>query len=277
MTIGRAALRLALALLALLTASGVAGAAGQAARCAPNLHLIARGAGGPDDVAFAGDSLYFGDVVAGTLSVLHAGRVRTVARDLRVPEGIVPLGPRRLVVVEQATNQLVTVDRVTGRVRDLLQLENRTGTDGVDSIAAAPRGGIYIPDSPNGRLLLLDRRGRLRVLAGGLDRPVGAIRFQGAVAVPDEHANTVWMVRAGRATRTATLSIPDDVAVLGRSLLAVTLGDHALWQVWPRPRRLLTSFVQPQGLAVGPRGQVVVADSTGNAVYRVDGLRGCLG
>lgn len=277
MIVRRSMLRLALTLVALLPASGAVHAAGLRARCAPTAHLIARGSGGPDDVAFAGDSLYFGDVVAGTLSVLHAGRVRTVARGLLVPEGIVPRGPRRLIVVEQAANRLVTVDPTSGRVRILLQLRNETGQDGVDAIAAAPRGGIYIPDSPTGRLLLLGRDGRLTVLAGGLDRPVGAIRFRGGVAVPDEHANTVWMVRGGRATRTVTLSVPDDVAVLGRSLLAVTLGDHALWQVWPRQRRLLNSFVQPQGLAVGPRGEVVVADSTGNAVYRVDGLRGCLG
>lgn len=182
----------------------------------------------------------------------------------------------RAIVAEQAANRLIEVNLKSGRhLRVVKQLVNRTGRTGVDGIARAPGGGIYIPDSPNGRLLLFGPKGRLTTLAGGMGRPVGAIQFRGGVAVADETANAVWWVKSGRVQRLATVSIPDDVAVVSSMLVAVTLGDARLWEVWPRVRPLISGYGQPQGLVATGSGSAVVADSRFNALYSVTGLGGC--
>jgi hypothetical protein len=246
------------------------------AGCAPSIAKLASGQGKPDDVAFDESRILFGDQGSNSLLAVKNGRVTTLARHLHDPEGIVVRGKDRAVVAEQETNRLVAVDLHTGTVRTMIQLTNATKNLGIDGIGDAGHGGLLIPDSPNGRLLSLDSRRRLHVVAGGMGRPVDALRFRGGVAVADETASTVWLVRGGRLTRLGTFSTPDDVAVFHGALLAVTLGDHALWEVWPHVRLLSAAFAQPQGLAVGPHGEVVVADTTLNALYRISGLRACL-
>jgi hypothetical protein len=149
------------------------------------------------------------------------------------------------------------------------------GKEGVDGIGAAANGGIYVPNSPYGQLLLLDARSHLSSLATGMGRPVGATRYAGGVAVPDETANAVWLVRAGRLQRIATLSTPDDVVVFRGALLAVTLGDGGLWEVRPHLRLLQSGLGQPQGLAVLNGDSVVIVNSQANALLRLSGLGTC--
>lgn len=269
---GRLAIGLVLLLPVVSEAQGV-----RAATCSPVRTVLAQGFGSPDDLAVRGATIYFTDEVGGSLSSLSGGHMRVIARGLRAPEGIVLETGGKALVVEQGRNRIDQVNLSNGRRSVVLRLTNNTGKEGVDGIAPAPAGEVYVPDSPYGRLWLMDRKRHLHLLIAGLGRPVGAIQFQGGVAVADETANAVWLVRGGRATRLATVSIPDDLAVVNGALLAVTLGDGALWEITPRVQRLVAGLGQPQGLAMLGSGKMAVADSTSNTIIRISGLAGCLG
>lgn len=255
-----------LVLLAMLPGHSVADAP-SATPCQPRTIFLARGYGAPDDVVMDGRTILFGDTTAGVVGAINGTRRRVIARHLSVPEGIVVWPFNRLVVVEQGANRLDVIDLQHGRRRVLLRLSNTTGKEGVDAISAIGHD-LLIPNSPYGSLLRL-HRGKLHVITGVLGRPVDAISYRGGIAVADETANAIWLVVGDRLTRLATLSIPDDLAVFHGHLLAVTLGDGALWEVRPHLKRLVSGFGQPQGLAVEGPKSLVVADSQRNALYRV--------
>ena len=244
--------------------------------CAPHRVLIARGFGAPDDLAVQRNRILFTDEPKGILGAISSGRVRVLARGLAGPEGIVVWPKNQALVAEQDLNRIVTINLNTGSRHVFLRLRNNTDNLGLDGLGPAPHGSVYVPDSPNRRLLLMDRKARLRVLVTGLGRPVGAASYAGGIAIADETANAVWLFKAGHLTRLATLSIPDDVAVLNGKLLAVTLGDKALWEVYPRRRLLAAGFGDPQGLAIFHGNTVIVADSKANSIYRMSGLMPCL-
>lgn len=235
--------------------------------CRARTVFVARGYGAPDDVVMKGRTILFSDTTAGVVAAINGNHRWVLARNLNIPEGIVVRPHNRLVVVEQGANRLDTIDLRHGRRTILLQLRNTTGLEGVDAITAIGPD-LLIPDSPYGRLLRL-HSGRLRIVAGGLERPVDAIPYRKGIVVADENANAVWFLRNGTVTRLATVSIPDDLAVYHGRLLAVTLGDGSLWEIRPHRKRLLSGFGQPQGLTVEGRKNVVIADSRRNALYRV--------
>jgi DNA-binding beta-propeller fold protein YncE len=247
----------------------------RAAVCAPTRAVLGRGLGSPDDLAVNGRTIYFTDEHAGALATLFGGRVRIVARGFRDPEGIVLQRGGHALVVEQGANRIDRVNLSTGRWTVWTSFPNTTGQLGIDGIAPAPNGGIYVPDSPYGRLWLLDKKRRLYLVVNGLGRPVGALQYAGGVAVADETANAVWLVRSGRAVRLATVSIPDDLVLVHGRLFAVTLGDGALWEIRPSVRRIVSGLGQPQGLAPWGAGSVLVADSTSNTIVRISGLGAC--
>ncbi len=242
--------------------------------CLPHTILLARGYGAPDDVVMKGQTVLFSDTSAGVVGEVTTKQRRVLVRNLNVPEGIVVRPRDRLVVVEQGANRLDTIDLRHGRRSVLLQLRNTTGLEGVDAVTAIG-SDLLIPNSPYGQLLRL-HDGKLQVITNSLVRPVDAIPYAGGIAVADENANAVWMVRNGRVTRLATVSIPDDLAVYHGRLLAVTLGDGALWEIRPHVKRLVSGFGQPQGLAVENSKNLVVADSRKNALYRVTLPVACL-
>jgi hypothetical protein len=262
-------------LVLLLPLAGEARAA-PAAACAPTRQVIARGFGSPDDLARGGATTYFTDVNAGVLASLSGGHVHVIARGLSTPEGIVLESAGRALVVEQGLNRIDDVNLSTGHWSVVLQLTNTTGLEGVDGIGPAPGGAIYVPDSPYGSLWLLTRRRHLQRITSGLGRPVDAIAYNGGIAVADETANAIWLIRGGRTTRLATVPTPDDVIVAGGDLLAVTLGDGALWEIAPHLRRLMLGLGQPQGLVAVQAGSVLVADSPANTLVKIARLSGCL-
>lgn len=247
----------------------------QAAVCAPTTTIVGSGLGAPDDLAVRGRTIYFTDVNAGVLATLSGGRAHIVARGLQSPEGIVLEKGGRALVAEQGANRIDQVNLSTGRWSVWINLRNTTGLEGIDGIAPGPKGQTYVPDSPYGSLWLLDKKRRLHLVVAGLGRPVGALRYGGGVAVADETANAVWLVRSGRAVRMATVSIPDDLATVDGRLFAVTLGDGALWEIAPRLRRVVAGLGQPQGLAAWGAGSALVANSTSNRIVRIDGLLAC--
>lgn len=256
--------------------AGAAGLpSGLQAVCAPAVTLLAHGFGEPDDVAVDGKRVLFTDIRAGVLAEDTGGRVRVLARGLDVPEGIVVRPHHRVLLVEQGRNQIDRIDRENGRRQVVLRLANSTGKEGVDAIAPAPGNGIYLPDSPYGRLYLRDANGHLHLLASGMGRPVDAIAYRQGVAVADEY-DGIWLLHGHQLSRVAAVSIPDDLTVIHGRLLAVTLGDGGLWEVYPRVYRILSGFGQPQGLAMLNANSLVIADSTRNGLYRISGLAHCV-
>lgn len=243
--------------------------------CVPHISLLARGFGAPDDLRWAERSLWFGDLNIGAVAQVTNGRVRIVARHLLSPEGVIVRG-HTLIVAEQGANRVIAINLKSGVRRTLLRLVNTSGQEGVDGIGPAPGGNVYVPNSPYGTLLVLNpRTGNARRVGTGLGRPVDAVRYGDGIAVPDETTGAVWLLRAGRRIRLATLATPDDVVVWHGALLATSLGDGRIWEVRPHLRLLASGFREPQGLAaVGD--SLAVADSKDNAIYRLSGVAPCV-
>lgn len=257
-----------------MAAVGARSASGAAAGCHPSVSSLARAQGSPDDLAWDGGRLLVSDINRGTIGAVARGRVKTLVGHIREPEGIVPRSPHSLVVAEQATNRVLLVNLRRRSSAPMLTLPLPPGKTGVDDIEAAPRAGVYVRDSANGRLYLL-RGGRLALLASGMSRPVGAVEWGRGVAVADEYANTIWLVRPGTRTRLADLLLPDDLAVVANHLIAVSLAG-GVWEVAPHRRLLSRAFRDPQGLVAAGPNAVLVADQSTNAIYRVAGLAACL-
>lgn len=202
----RAAVALVLLALSALVTGPLASRSGAVSGfvCHSRLSVIAHGQGSPDDLAWDGSKLLVSDINRGTVDVVTAGHAKTLIGHIREPEGIVARPAHVLVVAEQASNRLLRVDLKRHSIRPLLTLPSQPKQTGVDDIEAAPDGAIYVPDSENGRLYLLRGR-RLTLLAAGMIRPVGAIRWRDGIAVADEYSNAIWMV-AGRPVDQCDLS-----------------------------------------------------------------------
>jgi hypothetical protein len=234
--------------------------------CRPDVRFLTHGYGSPDDVTVHRGQIYFGDIKAGYLVRVSDGRKHVIRRRLNVPEGIAFTGSSQVAVVEQGLNRIDTLNLKTGRLRVLIDMRNTTGLEGVDAITAVG-SDLIIPDSPYGTLYRL-HKGNLRWIAGGMSRPTSVVPYQGGFAVADENAKAVWLVQHGRLQRLATLSIPEEVAVVHGMLLSITLGDGALWEVRPRLRRLHW-FSAPQGLTPDGGNRLILADSKQNSLYRI--------
>lgn len=254
------------------TRSSSAGALG----CHLRVSLIARGQGSPDDLAWEGKRLLVSDIVRGTVGIVERGHVTTLVGHINVPEGIVDLGHRRLVIVEQNTNRLLLINLKRRLRTAVLRLPLPHGKSGVDNIKVAPGGGIYVPDSANGRLFLFHLAGRhLKLLASGMSRPVDAVKWGDGVAVAEEYGNVVSLISGRQRTQLAQVPLPDDLTVVSHHLLAISLAG-AVWEVAPHLRLLSKAFHDPQGMVTAGQNAVVVADQSDNAIYRVSGLATCL-
>jgi hypothetical protein len=206
------------------------------------------------------------------------GRVKTLVAGLQVPEGIVPRSADVLEVAEQRTNSILLIDLKRHTRSTIVKLPTVPMQSGVDDIEAAPGGATYVPDSANGSLYLL-RGSHLQLLAGGMVRPVGVVRWGSGIAIADEYASTIWRLVDGRRTHLASLLVPDDVVVSSGHLLAISLAGKVaggLWEVAPHLRLVTKAFKNPQGVVTAGADAVIVADQTSNGIYRVAGLSSCL-
>jgi sugar lactone lactonase YvrE len=239
--------------------------------------VIGSGFGQPDDVTVAADgTIYFTDFAGGRVGRLPpgGGRPVPVASGLADPEGVAVLPDGSLAVVEQARNRILRLDPTTGRAAPLADLANATGLEGVDGIAwDGEAGDLLLPDSPHGRLLRLDpATGRLRVLVpSGLGRPTGAAPLPGggAVVVDETGGRVLRLGPDGRLAPLAALPRPDDAVRAPDGAVFVNDLAGSVWEVTPVCRVLLAGLQNPQGLALGPDGSLVVVESGRNRLLRL--------
>lgn len=189
------------------------------------------------------------------------------------PEGIVVLADGTMLVAEQVGNRVDRFDPATATFTPFLTLVNHTGTDGVDGIALdSTRRRVLVPDSPNGTLLSVPLAGGApTVLATGLGRPVAAWpEADGSVDVAMENApGIVRIAPSGARTPIGHLSDLDEVLGLGGLLYVADLAGGTLRAVDPltgQDRVLVDHSPQPQGLAFGPAGSLLLTDSTARTI-----------
>ncbi len=250
-----------------------------ALRLPPTITPLAKGFGGPDDLALMPDgSILFSDIGNGTIDqIAPDGKVTTLLRGLDEPEGIVVLPDGAWIIAEQNKNRLLLFRPHSGQpATTWLQLENTTGKPGVDGIARDPAtGDIIVPDSPNGRVLRVSADAKsIRVIAAGLVRPTGAqVERDGSVIVADEYGNAVVRVRADGGIETlGKFATPDDVvADAAGNLFVASLGDNSIRMVEARGGaiQLIAAMRDPQGIVVDAAGDLVVAEAGLNRIVRL--------
>ena len=238
---------------------------------------LAMGLGEPDDVTVAPDgSVLYTDLRSNTVGQLLAdGGDRTLLRGLSVPEGLAVLGPDQLLVAEQGTNRVLQWAAGAGP-RPLLQLPVRRGVDGIDGLGSATIGGqavALVPDSANGRMLLL----RLDTLAttalpGRWQRPVAATVHAGRLYLVDEYGGRLWQgpPTGPLSPLGAALHLPDDVAVASDGSVFVNELSGSIASIRPNgdTTRPLSGLRNPQGLALDGAENLVIAESDSADIIR---------
>ena len=222
--------------------------------------IVPRGLDGPYGVTIdLGGTVYAADhyrvATTGPSGADRAGGVRTLSL-LHFSHGIVADG--ELLHLTSQFGQVQTYDPETGTTR-----ERANGLRRPLGITVAPDGSLVVAESDAGRVVALDERDVLTVLAEGLEQPVDvAFDAEGRCHVSDERLGAVLRIEAdGPPTVVADgLEAPQGLAVLGDELFVVETGARRL-----RAVSLATgatgatgeSRVEAEDLPVGPPPGVV--------------------
>jgi sugar lactone lactonase YvrE len=248
-------------------------------------HLILRGIGRPDDLAFDQQGrLLFSDEIDGTISRLNAdGSVTELLVDRAGLEGLVVKQDGTIIFAEQDTNRIVSLAPGASTPSVLRVLpgtpSNALCKHGVDGIAFDPTTDtLIVPDSPTGDVYRMSLDGKtLTLLASGIVRPVGAgVDGQGNIYIADKCGNAIWrLTPAGKTTRIGGFGMPDDVVPDGYgNVLVIDLQPsiHALIRLNLKTGKRETlanqGFVEPQGLVVDTHGNIYVADDYANIIVK---------
>lgn len=121
----------------------------------------------------------------------------------------------------------------------------------VSGLAPAPDGGLYVSDSGNGRVRLVDSKGVIRTVAGGGGQQVGT----GAVKGVDAQLRRV----AGLATGSGGV-----LYIAAGNVFALTRAGMLSWVVgkYPSPLRCGSVYCNPASQADFASSQSVAVDST---------------
>jgi sugar lactone lactonase YvrE len=248
-------------------------------------HLLLRGVGRPDDLAFDPQGrLLFSDELDGTISRLNAGgSVTLLLRDPAGPEGMVVRPDGTIIYAEQETNRIMSLAPGASTPSVLRALpgvpSSASCKQGVDGIAFDPTTNtIIVPDSPTGAVYRMSLDGKtFTLLATGIVRPVGAgVDSQGTIYIADECGGAVWRITpGGKTTRIGGFGMPDDVVPDGfGNLLVIDLQPsiHALIRLNPTTgaRETLASqgYIEPQGLVIDAQGNIYVSDDYANMIVK---------
>jgi sugar lactone lactonase YvrE len=247
-----------------------------AQRLAANLQRIYSSSGAPDDILTVGATTYLVLINAGKIVALSSdGSARVVASGLSQPEGLGAALGGALYVVEQTPNRvdLVTTDG-SNRVTPIKSFPRVAGRLGIDSIHELGDGRLLVPNSPEGKLYVLDpASGSTQLIASGLSRPVDAVAFDGGYAVADEQLGLVLVPGNGSAgyRRLASASIADDLVIdAAGDLLVTSMGSNTVLRYRAGTVEVIArGFNQLQGLALRSDGSLLVSDEGLQAVMVV--------
>jgi trimeric autotransporter adhesin len=242
--------------------------------------LASSGDGGPASAASIGDPRGLAAAEDGSVYVAEPYRVRAIA-----PDG--------------------TIRAVAGTGIPGLRGDGGPATQArlgeIGGIAVGPGGDLYLSDDEHGVIRRVDQTGTISTFASGLGSPAGlSVSSDSGLVVADAGAGLVRRITAdGVATTLAgggsvldaetgtgatTLAIvPVAAIVLDTHLVVLTAeGDP---DRSPQPARLLifnagrlqqavdasacTVLCAPAGLAAGPGGSVLIADTGANAIARL--------
>ncbi len=229
--------------------------------------LLASGLSGPDDLLFTDD----GTVLVGEHGNGHIARVGGAAGIVRLPqvvpeaEGIAQVGGVTYIADQYNARIVALTD--TG-VRTVLQLQPVASGENLDGIAAAPFGGLVVPDSPHGTVLFVDTAGHVTRRVGGFSRPAGASQEllpQGVgVLIADENAGAIFeMAGLNGGPKVIARGLPGvDDAVRDDSghLLAILPGSGRLYDV-TSGGNVASGLRNPQGLGFDAAGNILVTES----------------
>ena len=248
-------------------------------------HLLLRGVGRPDDLAFDPQGrILFSDEFDGTISRLNAdGSVTLLLSDRAGPEGMVVRPDGTIIFAEQDTNRIMSLApgaRTPTVLRALPGVpSNASCKHGVDGIAFDPTTDtIIVPDSPTGAVYRMSLDGKtFTLLATGIVRPVGAgVDSQGNIYVADECGGAVWRITPdGKTTRIGGFGMPDDVVPdWYGNVLVIDLQPsiHALIRLNPTTGKRATlasqGYIEPQGLVIDAQGNLYVSDDYANIIVK---------
>jgi sugar lactone lactonase YvrE len=257
-------------------ASGISATGAAAVTCPPpaafsSLTVFANVGGSPDDLlANADGGVWVTDPAGGTIRRLDAhGHVINEIADGNAPEGMAVLRDGRMLIAEQRMNRIVSLRLPSTTLTTFATLPPAGASLGVDAIALDTRtGGVLVPDSAHGTLLLLGSGGYVRrVVASGLGRPVdAAMAGDGSIYVAVEGTGGLVHVlaKSGRTAAVEGISQADDVIVDGAVVYATEIESGTLIAFDTASNEhhvLVTHIGQPQGLALLSDGRLAVADS----------------
>lgn len=234
-------------------------------------YALVAGLNQPDDLLQAGGRLLLGEMGSGRILELGCAGLRALPGRVNGVEGLALLGGV-LYAADQPDDRVVSV-AADGTLQTLIQLSPVTGVEGVDGIAAGG-GEIVVPDAARGRVLWIRPDGTLVRTVGGFSRPAGAwVEPGGDVLIADENLGGVYRVAAdgSRARIGGALPEADDVVeTAGGTIYAVAVyvrGDVLVKLAGGAWQTLASGSWQPQGLAVDPLGNALVADPVSGTVY----------
>ncbi len=235
------------------------------------LVVLATGLNQPDDILVDGDRILVGEHGDGHIASIDGpGGLSRLPVVIPGVEGLARIGTV-LFAADQVNNRIVTVNGTS--VTPFLALTSLAGGTGVDGIAAT-RDHLLVPDSEQGKLLVVGSDGTVVRTIGGFNRPTGAwAAADGSLLVADEKASAIYRVDAVGNVSPLVRGLPtaDDVAAdPGGRILAVSVGDKTLVEVKNGSAPVLAAgFLEPQGLAVDQAGNAIVADLGSGTVMAV--------
>lgn len=230
--------------------------------------LLATGLNGPDDLLYLSAD---GTILVGEHGDGHIAKVGGTSRLTRLPqvvpeaEGIAQIGAT-IYVADQAHNRVVAL--TSAGVRTVIQLRPDPGGLNLDGIAAAPFGGLVVPDSPHGTVLFVDTSGHVTRTVGGFKRPAGAsvesLPNGVGVLVADENSSSVYELvgLTGGPKRIAgnLPGVDDAIRTDAGHLLAILPAAGRLVDV-TAGRDIARGLRNPQGLGFDGAQNLLVTES----------------
>ena len=238
------------------------------------VEVLASGLNVPDDLLYVPDdgTVLVGEHGDGHIAVVGGPvAVTKLAQVIPEAEGIAQMGG--VTYVADQLHARVVALTATG-VRTVIQLQPVPSGENLDGIGASG-DLLWIPDSPHGTLLAVDKSGRVVRRETGFSRPAGIwtnpTGHGGPYLVADENAAAVFALQnaGGHYVLAGNLPGVDDVVrTNGGHVLVILPGQGRLYDVTGRAN-LATGLRNPQGLGFDGVENVLVTESDSGRLDRV--------